>query len=667
MPPTNRRDLSLCLAVSVLLLALVWAEPRPIDDLFIALAGGRDVMAGRLGAPDDWSYTTEGRVWLNQNWGSHVLFYATNAAAGPTGLLALKAVLLGLATALLAATARARGAGWPEAMLVAAVTFAASRSYIDLRPSLVGLVLTSALLAVLTRAAARPAWLAVAVALIGVWANAHGSFIFGLTLLAVWTLAVGVADRRALVPGLGALAAAVALAAFANPFGIENLTHPFVVGTSEAWQSVAEWVPLFTSEVTAFGSRWEFCTVVAVFLLLVLGRLAFGRRDAAAVDASGVPLDASGDPRTARGLAFFDVVMLIAVAAMAVRARRFVPLALVVLAAPLATQLAWWQRRLGTAWLVRIAAVGLAVAAAIAAPPVARRYAAANPVFAGLTTFERMVDAPTFPRGPAEFLRANGIHGRVYNAWEAEGFLRWSDIPVTVLIGGRAQQVYDEVILQLHKDLRTGKAPAPDVLATYQVGLAILPLTAPYPVPLGQLIYTEGSPWVYLYCDGRHVVLANTAHPDLTAAMAARAAGTLVYPSPGIAATSRMMYLASPKAEADLDEARKAAEEAAKTAPTALAYAVLGDLALADRSSSKAARDYLASERERLANLAASEGETLALAQARLALARTEAALVGRTVDPEGVQRARNELALRQESIRALLTKWAYGWDPNLF
>jgi hypothetical protein len=667
MPPTNRRDLSLCLAVSVLLLALVWAEPRPIDDLFIALAGGRDVLAGRLGTPDDWSYTTEGRMWLNQNWGSHVLFYATNAAAGPTGLLALKAALLGLATALLAATARARGAGWPEATLVAAVTFAASRSYIDLRPSLVGLVLTSALLAVLTRAAARPAWLAVAVALIGVWANAHGSFIFGLTLLAVWTLAVGVADRRGLLPGLGALAAAVALAAFANPFGIENLTHPFVVGTSAEWQSVAEWVPLFTSEVTAFGSRWEFCTVAAVFLLLVLGRLAFGRRNAAAVDARGVPLDANGDPRTARGLVFFDVVMLVAVAAMAIRARRFVPLALVVLAAPLAIQLGWWQRRLGTPWLVRIAAVGLAVAAAIAAPPVARRYAAANPVFAGLTTFERMVDAPTFPRGPAEFLRANGIHGRVYNAWEAEGFLRWSDIPVTVLIGGRAQQVYDEVILQLHKDLRTGKAPAPDVLATYQVGLAILPLTAPYALPLGQLIYTEGSPWVYLYCDGRHVVLANTAHPDLTAAMAARAAGTLVYPSPGIAATSRMMYLASPKAEADLDEARKAAEEAAKTAPTALAYAVLGDFALADRSSSKAARDYLASERERLANLAVTEGETLALAQARLALARTEAALVGRTVDPEGVQRARNELALRQESMRALLTKWAYGWDPNLF
>jgi hypothetical protein len=660
MAPTNRRDFFLCLAVCTLLLALVFAEPRPIDDLFIALAGGRDVVAGHLGTPDAWSYTTEGRVWFNQNWASDVLFYAAHVAAGPTGLLVLKAVLLGLGTLLLAASARLRGAGWPEALLVAALTFAASRSYIDLRPSLVGLVLTSSLLAVLTRAVTRPAWLTLAVAVVAVWANAHGSFVFGLALLALWTLAIGIAKPGVLLAGIGALAAALALAAFANPFGLANLTHPFVVGTSFQWRTVAEWTPLFTSEVTAFGSRWEFCTIAAVFVVLVLGRFAASRREPAAARAPN-------DPRVARGLAFFDVTTLGVVAAMAVQARRFVPLALVVLAAPLATQLSWWQRRLASPWPVRLIAVGLAGAVAVAAPPVARRYAADNPVFAGLSTFERMVDAPTFPRGAAEFLRANDIRGRAYAAWESEGFLHWTETPVTVLIGGRAQQVYDEAILQLHKDLRTGTASAPEVLTTYRVGLAILPLTALYSIPLGQLVYDEGSPWVYLYCDGRHVVLADSTHPDLAAAMAAREAGTLVYPSPAIAATSRMMYLASPKAGAELDVIRAAAEEAAKIAPTALAYAVIGDIALADHASSQEIRDYLASERERLAGLVTSQGNSLALAQARLALARTEATLVARTVDPEGVQRTRHELELRQESMRAFLTKWAYGWDPNLF
>jgi hypothetical protein len=358
--------------------------------------------------------------------------------------------------------------------------------------------------------------------------------------------------------------------------------------------------------------------------------------------------------------------VLIAVAVMTVRARRFVPLALVVLAGPLAAELAWWRRRLGSPWPLRALAVGLAVAVGLAAPPVARRYAAANPVFAGLSPFERMVDAPIFPRDAAAFLRANGLGGRVYAAWEAEGFLRWTETPVTVLIGGRAQQVYDEVALQLHKDLRTGTAPARDVLGSYHVGFAILPMTAAYAVPLGGLVYSEGSPWVFIYSDGRHVVLADTSRADLAPMIAALEAGTLRYPTPAIAATSRMMYLASPHTDPDREKLREAAKAAAAATPTALAYAVIGDVAMADKSS-KATREYLAEERERLAGLASQGDGSLALGQARLAVARTEVALVARTVDPEGVQRTKNELALRVDDVRKILTTWAYGWDPNVF
>lgn len=657
MASTTRRDLVLCCAVSVLLLGLVWAEPRPLDDLFIALAGGRDALAGKLGAPDDWSYTTEGRVWLNQNWGSHVLFYVTHAAAGPSGLLALKAVLLALGTWCLAAAARVRAADWPTAILVAAASFAAGRSYVDLRPSLVGLVLATAVLAALARATTRGGWLGVAALLVGVWANAHGSFLLGIGLLALFTVTVGVGTPRLFLPSFGATALAVALAAFANPFGLENLRHPFVVGSSEPWRTVAEWVPLFATDVSTFGSRWEICVAVAAFVLLGLAHLVFGQR--ATADET--------QPRPARGLVVFDVLLVAVAVAMAVQARRFVPIALVAIAAPLAAELAWWQRRLATAWPIRVVATACAVAALVAAPALVRLYAAGNPVFGGLSAFDRMVDAPTFPVGAAEFLRANGIRGRAYAAWESEGFLRWTDTPVTVLIGGRAQQVYDEAILQLHKDLRAGTAQARDVLKTYRVPLAILPLTAPYSLPLGQLIYGEESPWVYLYCDGRHVVLADTSHPDLAATMQAFEAGTLRYPTPAIAATSRMMYQASPKSGAEVETLRASAEEAARLAPTSLAYAIVGDIAISSRESAAATRQYLATERERLATLATSEGETYALAQARLAVARIELVLLGRIVDPEGQQRAREELTRRQGEIREMLRTWAHGWDPNVF
>lgn len=658
MPATNRADLAFCCVVSMLLLGIVWAEPGPVDDLFIALAGGRDVMAGRLGAPDDWSFTTEGRPWLNQNWASHVLLYATHTAAGPGGLLVLKGLLLALGTWGLAVAARARAADWPTALVIAAAAFAAGRSYIDLRPSLVGLVLTSAVLAALARAPTRAAWLWVAALLVGVWANAHGSFLLGLGLLALFTVTVGLGTPGLLPSALGATAVAVGLAAFANPFGLVNLTHPFVVGTSPAWRTVAEWVPLFRTDVTTLGSRWEICAAVAAFVVLRLAHLVAGRR---------TPADDGAERRPPRGLAVFDVILVVVTVIMAVRARRFVPIALVALAAPLASDVAWWVRRFGSAWPVRAVAAALAVGVLVAAPPLARRYAPDNPVFGTLSTFETMIDAPTVPIAASEFLRTNGIRGRAYAAWEAEGYLRWTETPVTVLIGGRAQQVYDEPILGLHKALRTGAAPAVDVMKTYQVALAILPLTAPYALPLGQLLYTEGSPWVYLYCDGRHVVLADTSHPDLASTMAAFEAGTLRYPTPAIAATSRMMYQASPKAAVDIETIRTTAEEAARLAPTALAYAVIGDVAMADRSSSATTRQYLAEERERLAQLAATEGETLAVAQARLSVARVEHVLIGRTVDPEGVQRARHALDERVAAMRTLLTTWAYGWDPNVF
>jgi hypothetical protein len=363
----------------------------------------------------------------------------------------------------------------------------------------------------------------------------------------------------------------------------------------------------------------------------------------------------------------FDAVAIVAAIAMTLQARRFVPLTAVMLAAPLAAQIAWWQRRLSSGWPTRALALGLAVAAAIAAPPLVRRYRADNPVFPGLSTFERMVDAPTLPSGPAEFLRANGIGGRAYAAWEWEGYLRWTETPVTVLIGGRAQQVYDEPILQLHKDLRTGGTPPIEALKGLQVGLAILPLTAPYALPLGGLLYGEKSPWTYLFCDGRTAVLIDTSRPELAETVKALDAGTLHYATPAIAATSRMMNLGTPRTAADLADIQRAAEDAARAAPSPLAYTVLGDVALSERSFGSPVREFLAAERERLATLAAEHGETYVLALARLTEARSEAILVGKTIDPEGVTRTKAALETRQQVVHDMLVTWAYGWDPNLY
>ena len=67
------------LAASLTLLAVVvhvWFTPRMTGDTFMMLAGGQDFFEGKLGEVDDWAFTTPDRIWINQSWGTGVLFYA---------------------------------------------------------------------------------------------------------------------------------------------------------------------------------------------------------------------------------------------------------------------------------------------------------------------------------------------------------------------------------------------------------------------------------------------------------------------------------------------------------------------------------------------------------------------------------------------------------------
>src|SRR5262245_3141406 len=165
------------LCVSVL---VAWAIPRPLGDLYLALAGGRDVLQGKLGKPDEWSYTTGGRVWVNSSWGSDLVFAIVHQAAGDGGLLAMKALLLAALGLLMACVGKARGATWSAASIAAALAIAASPQDLILRPNLMSLLFVPMLLLLLARAEKGKGWLAVIAGLFLVWTNVHGAFVVGL-------------------------------------------------------------------------------------------------------------------------------------------------------------------------------------------------------------------------------------------------------------------------------------------------------------------------------------------------------------------------------------------------------------------------------------------------------------------------------------------------------
>jgi hypothetical protein len=133
------------------------------------------------------------------------------------------------------------------------------------------------------------------------WANMHGGFIFGLAMMGLWSglrfLTILLCSRwesrrqgteqvgrpgksgrrpsdapvipfgtllvqavRQTWPLFAATAVSFLLCAFVNPFGFQNITHPFVVATIKGWREVAEWRPVYVYE--QFGTVEEFLTVL---------------------------------------------------------------------------------------------------------------------------------------------------------------------------------------------------------------------------------------------------------------------------------------------------------------------------------------------------------------------------------------------------------------------
>ena len=168
-----------------------YAPDAVYNAALLELAGGDAATAAAdldkltLGKPDDWSFTTKGRVWLNQNWGCDALMYAAFKAGGEGGLLALKALMLLAIAGVAVAAARRRGAGWTPAILVVAAAMAVTRYQMELRASLATFLMARLLLLVLYQSGRRQRLIWLAVPLVAVWSALHGGYTLGLVFRCV--------------------------------------------------------------------------------------------------------------------------------------------------------------------------------------------------------------------------------------------------------------------------------------------------------------------------------------------------------------------------------------------------------------------------------------------------------------------------------------------------
>jgi hypothetical protein len=254
------------LAVGLPVLAALIAN-LPSVDLTYHLRAGAGILAGD-GIPtvDAWTFTAVGAPWADQQWGAQVILAAVYQLAGWTGLVVLRASLIGVIFGCLFAIGLQRGLGMRRAAWLALAAFIVSAAALGLRPQLIGMALLAIVLLLVTDRRAHPGRLWAVPLLVLFWANVHGSFFLGPVVLGLAWLEdlhdrVPGAERLLVIAGVSALAACV------TPSGPAVWAYAFGLSTnSEVTARITEWQPTSLRTIPGilfFGSAMAVVVLIA--------------------------------------------------------------------------------------------------------------------------------------------------------------------------------------------------------------------------------------------------------------------------------------------------------------------------------------------------------------------------------------------------------------------
>ena len=309
-------------------------------DFWWSLKSGELILETRaVPRTDPFSYTAEGRPWVNHMWATQVLLVLGWRHGGRVAVLLAKAVLVSATFAVVLLTMRTRSVPPLLAAGVCLVGAWAGLGFWEVRPQLVTYLFAAVCLWVLREGWTRrfTPWWAMPLLMIP-WANLHAGFVTGFGLIGI--VGLGTALPSLVVPerrgegwrtlgralGLEGLAA---LGSLVNPFGVRAMLFPLEVVRTKAFvSSTLEWLsPNFHNPVYhGFEGM----------LLLVLPAVAWGRA----------------------GLSLTDLFLLGGLAHLGLLSLRHVPLFAVAAAPPLAVGLGGFLGRLleGAWWLPPLAA-----------------------------------------------------------------------------------------------------------------------------------------------------------------------------------------------------------------------------------------------------------------------------------------------------------------------
>jgi hypothetical protein len=219
------------LVVLASLMAVVLGLLSPallVGDSWMTLVAGREVANSGLPDRETLTIMAAGREWIDQQWLGQLIVYGAQRAGGLAGLGVLAGVVIAGTYASTMAAARLLGASARSTFLVTAACFFIAPWSWQIRAQMLALPLFVWTLWLAADHVRRPSRRVVlALPLLLIWGNIHGSVVLGagiVTLAIVW-----VAVRRARTLRASATAAALVvgawLCALATPYGLEIVDY----------------------------------------------------------------------------------------------------------------------------------------------------------------------------------------------------------------------------------------------------------------------------------------------------------------------------------------------------------------------------------------------------------------------------------------------------------
>lgn len=221
---------------------------------------------------DTFSFTFAGKPWISTQWLAQVLYGQAYALGGWSGVVVLTALPIALTYALLARFLERR-VGAIATLVLLSISFAVALPHLLARPHALALPVmvawAGALLSASERRQAPSFWL---VALMTLWANLHGSFVFGLMLVAPIALDAlvnaGTPLRKDLLLRWIVFGFIALVASCLTPYGWNSLlAAQNILNLGEALSIIREWAPANFASLSLF----EACILGALALALFTG------------------------------------------------------------------------------------------------------------------------------------------------------------------------------------------------------------------------------------------------------------------------------------------------------------------------------------------------------------------------------------------------------------